>query len=119
LRKSSRWPGQLVARGVTRIRLTGGEPLSRRGATEVARGIGALLGHGLDELTLTTNGTFLADHADALWDAGIRRINVSLDSRDPERFRHVTRQGDLARVLGWHCGGQGARICDQDQHGGD
>jgi cyclic pyranopterin phosphate synthase len=92
--------GQLVARGVSRIRLTGGEPLSRRGATDVARGIGALLGHGLDELTLTTNGTFLADHADALWDAGIRRINVSMDSRDPERFRHVTRQGDLARVLG-------------------
>lgn len=92
--------GELVARGVTRIRLTGGEPLSRRGATDVARGIGALLGQGLEELTLTTNGTFLAEHAVALWDSGIRRINISLDSRDPDRFRHITRQGDLARVLG-------------------
>src|SRR3546814_14477384 len=57
------------------------------------------LGCGLDELTMTTNATRLADHADALVAAGMRRINVSLDSRDPQTFRHITRHGDVARVL--------------------
>lgn len=89
-----------VARGVRRIRLTGGEPLARRGATQVAAEIGKLLGHGLDELTLTTNATRLAEHAPALWAAGIRRINVSLDSLDAQRFRFVTRHGNLDTVLG-------------------
>ncbi len=88
-----------VARGVTRIRLTGGEPLARRGAVSVAKQIGSLLDHGLDELTLTTNATQLADHAAGLWDAGIRRINVSLDSRNADLFRHITRKGDLNQVL--------------------
>ncbi len=88
-----------VARGVSRIRLTGGEPLARRGAVEVARQIGKMLGHGLDELTLTTNASRLADHAEALRDAGIERVNVSLDSHDPDKFRHITRTGDLVRVL--------------------
>lgn len=90
---------QFVARGVTRIRLTGGEPLARRGAVDVATQIGGLIGHGLDELTLTTNATRLAEHAQGLWDAGIRRINVSLDTLDADRFRHVTRHGDLTKVL--------------------
>ncbi len=90
---------RFVARGVKRIRLTGGEPLARRGALQVAAGIGKLIGHGLDELTLTTNATLLADFAEPLHDAGIRRINVSLDTRDPERFRYITRRGDLDRVL--------------------
>ena len=88
-----------VARGVTRIRLTGGEPLARRGALQVAAGLGALIGCGLQELTLTTNGTRLVEFAGPLHDAGIRRINVSLDTRDPDRFRHITRHGDLGRVL--------------------
>jgi cyclic pyranopterin phosphate synthase len=88
-----------VARGVTRIRLTGGEPLARRGAVDVAREIGTLIGNGLDELTLTTNASRLRDHASGLRDAGIERINVSLDTRDPDHFRHITRTGDLARVL--------------------
>jgi len=91
---------RFVARGVTRIRLTGGEPLVRRGAIEAVRGIGALIGQGLDEVTLTTNGTRLAEHAEALAAAGVQRINVSLDTRDPARFRHITRHGDVARVLG-------------------
>jgi GTP 3',8-cyclase len=90
---------KFVARGVKRIRLTGGEPLARRGAVDVAREIGKLIGNGLDELTLTTNATRLAEHASGLHDAGIRRINISLDTRDPEKFRHVTRTGDLSRVL--------------------
>ncbi|WP_420141301.1 GTP 3',8-cyclase MoaA [Sphingomonas sp.] len=88
-----------VARGVTRIRLTGGEPLVRRGALDLARTIGRQLGHGLEELTLTTNGTRLVDQAGALAEAGVRRINVSLDSRDADRFRHITRTGDVSRVL--------------------
>ena len=90
---------RFVARGVKRIRMTGGEPLARRGALQVAAGIGRLIGNGLDELTMTTNATRLAEFAEPLHDAGIRRINVSLDTRDPERFRYITRQGDLDRVL--------------------
>jgi GTP 3',8-cyclase len=89
----------LVARGVRRIRLTGGEPLVRRDIGALVERLGARLGRGLDELTLTTNGTQLAGHAAGLRDAGVRRVNVSLDSRDPDRFRHITRGGDLARVL--------------------
>lgn len=88
-----------IARGVRKIRLTGGEPLVRRGIVDLARVIGRHLTAGtLDELTLTTNGARLADTAHALAESGIRRINVSLDSRDPDTFRHITRRGDLARV---------------------
>jgi cyclic pyranopterin phosphate synthase len=71
----------------------------RRGITDLARRIGASLGQGLDELTLTTNATQLDRHAAGLAEAGIRRINVSLDSLDPEGFRHITRRGDIAPVL--------------------
>ena len=88
-----------VARGINKIRLTGGEPLVRRDIGDLVRRIGRHLGNGLDELTLTTNGTQLADHADMLADAGVRRINVSLDSRDPARFAHVTRGGNIAAVF--------------------
>jgi len=90
---------RFIARGVTKIRLTGGEPLVRRDVTELARRLGDHLGRGLHELTMTTNANRLADHAEALFEAGMRRINVSLDSRDPATFRHITRHGDLARVL--------------------
>jgi len=88
-----------VARGVRKIRLTGGEPLVRRGLPDLAAMIGRHLGHGLDELTLTTNGTQLARQAEALFAAGMRRVNVSLDSRDPETFRYITRRGDVGKVL--------------------
>ncbi|MEA3052288.1 MAG: 3,8-cyclase [Sphingomonadales bacterium] len=88
-----------IARGVTRIRLTGGEPLVRRGIGDLAARLGERIGHGLDELTLTTNGTQLGRHAPRLHSAGIRRVNVSLDSRREDRFRHVTRGGDLGQVL--------------------
>jgi cyclic pyranopterin phosphate synthase len=90
---------RFIARGVTKIRLSGGEPLVRRDVIDLARRLGRHVGRGLDELTMTTNATRLADHADALHGAGIRRINVSLDSRDPERFRYITRHGDVAQVL--------------------
>ncbi len=89
-----------IARGVRRIRLTGGEPLVRKGIDQLVEALGNRIGAGLDELTMTTNGTQLAQHAQALFNSGIRRINVSLDSRNPDRFRHITRRGDLAQVLG-------------------
>ena len=89
-----------IARGVKRIRLTGGEPLVRKGIDQLIPELGRRIGSGLDELTMTTNGTQLARFAPMLFDAGIRRINVSLDSRDADRFRHITRGGDLGQVLG-------------------
>jgi GTP 3',8-cyclase len=89
----------LIARGVRRIRLTGGEPLVRRGLMHLVEELGSRIGSGLDELTLTTNGTLLANFASDLHSAGVRRINVSLDSRRPDRFRYITRRGELADVL--------------------
>ncbi|WP_294124285.1 GTP 3',8-cyclase MoaA, partial [Sphingomonas sp.] len=88
-----------IARGVRRIRLTGGEPLVRRGVGELFRTLGARIGQGLEELTLTTNGVLLAQFAELLAGSGVRRVNVSLDSRRPERFSHITRGGDLGAVL--------------------
>ena len=89
----------LMARGVRKIRLTGGEPLVRKGVMELVRALGERVGAGLDELVLTTNGTRLERFAAELHDAGVGRINVSLDSRRPERFGHITRGGDLNQVL--------------------
>jgi cyclic pyranopterin phosphate synthase len=89
----------LIGRGVRKIRLTGGEPLVRKGVEHLVADLGTRVGMGLDELTMTTNGTQLPRYARLLSDAGIRRINVSLDSRDPERFRYITRRGDLDQVL--------------------
>src|SRR5206468_9007907 len=76
----------LIERGVTKLRLTGGEPLVRRGILDLIKRLGARLGKGLDELTLTTNGTQLAAAADSLFASGVRRVNVSLDSLDSARF---------------------------------
>ncbi|WP_093086049.1 GTP 3',8-cyclase MoaA [Sphingobium sp. AP50] len=91
---------RLIARGVRRIRLTGGEPLTRRGLPDLAHRLGYLLATSpLEEVTLTTNGTRLAQHAALLADVGVRRINVSLDTRDAALFRHITRTGDLGHVL--------------------
>ncbi len=83
--------------GVTKIRITGGEPLVRRNALWLIERLGAL--HGLRELVLTTNGSQLARLAQPLRRAGVCRINISLDSLRPDRFRHITRVGDLAQVL--------------------
>jgi cyclic pyranopterin phosphate synthase len=91
---------RFMARGVTKIRLSGGEPLVRRDVGELMDRLGRHVGHGLDELTMTTNGTRLAEHAERMVAAGIRRINVSLDSLDADTFRFITRHGDLAQVLG-------------------
>ena len=89
----------LIARGVRKIRLTGGEPLVRKGVMDLVHALGQRLASGLDELALTTNGTRLDQFAGELHDAGVRRINVSLDSRRPDRFAHITRGGDVAQVL--------------------
>lgn len=91
---------RFIARGITKIRLSGGEPLVRRDVVDLVRRLGGHVGAGLHELTMTTNGTRLATHADALYAAGIRRLNVSLDSLDPALFRHITRHGDVAQVIG-------------------
>lgn len=101
---------RFVARGVRKIRLTGGEPLVRGDTMELVRRLARHLGAGLDEITLTTNGTRLAEHAGALREAGMRRINVSLDSRDPETFRHITRHGDLSKVLAGIAAAQAAGL---------
>ena len=90
----------LVERGVTKLRLTGGEPLVRRGILDLVERLGARVGEGLDELVLTTNGSQLAGAAERLFASGVRRVNVSLDSLDPEKFAHITRRGRLDRVLG-------------------
>ena len=93
-----------IARGIRKIRLTGGEPLVRRDMIELVRALGREIGAkgengGLDELTLTTNGMRLAEFAPALKDAGVRRINVSLDTRDAELFAKLTRRDGLSQVL--------------------
>jgi len=88
-----------IDRGVTKIRLTGGEPLVRRDMIELVRALGRKLGDGLGVLTLTTNATSLARHAVDLYEAGVRRINVSLDSLDRETFARLARRDVLPSVL--------------------
>jgi cyclic pyranopterin phosphate synthase len=88
-----------VARGVTKLRLTGGEPLVRKDILDLVQTLGRHLGHGLDELTITTNGSQLGKYAGALAAAGVRRINVSLDTLAAERFAAITRRGRLADVM--------------------
>ena len=83
--------------GVKKVRLTGGEPLVRRGIDNLFKSIGKI--KGLDEITLTTNGSQLQSKAQMLKDAGVERINVSLDSLDPLTFKKMTRTGDINKVL--------------------
>ena len=83
--------------GVEKIRLTGGEPLVRQDLPRLIEKLSAL--DGLQDLCLTTNGALLAEKIDALKTAGLRRVNVSLDTLDPEKFRRMTKRGDLAKVL--------------------
>jgi cyclic pyranopterin phosphate synthase len=90
-----------VAKGVTKLRLTGGEPLVRRGIMTLVTSLSRHLASGaLKELTLTTNGSQLAKYAAELKACGVERINVSLDTLDPDKFRAITRWGDLGKVLG-------------------
>ncbi|MEL6877430.1 MAG: GTP 3',8-cyclase MoaA [Pseudomonadota bacterium] len=88
-----------IDRGVIKLRITGGEPLVRRDIIDLFNALGRRIGNGLEELTLTTNATQLAKHADALAKAGVRRVNVSLDTLDRERFAELTRRDALPQVL--------------------
>ncbi len=88
-----------VARGVRRLRFTGGEPLVRRGFLDLLHNVGRHLGRGLDEITVTTNGVQLAEFAEPLFAAGVRRVNVSLDSLDPTTFARIARRDRLSQVL--------------------
>jgi len=86
-----------VASGITKVRITGGEPLVRKGVAELVRMIAAI--EGVTDLSMTTNGILLAGNARALAEAGLMRVNVSLDTLDPVKYRYVTRGGDLYSVL--------------------
>ncbi len=83
--------------GIRRVRLTGGEPLVRKDLVQLVRALAAL--PGIEDVSMTTNGTLLAAHAQALAQAGLKRVNISLDTLRPERFRAITRLGDLDTVL--------------------
>jgi cyclic pyranopterin phosphate synthase len=89
--------GAFATLGVRRVRLTGGEPLVRKGLPQLASRLSALAG--IEDLSLSTNAVQLARHADALFAAGVRRLNISLDSLRPDRFREIT-GGHLDKVLG-------------------
>jgi cyclic pyranopterin phosphate synthase len=86
-----------VALGVTKVRVTGGEPLVRKGLPVLIRMLSAI--PGIRDLALTTNGVLLAKHAEALYEAGLRRLNVHLDTLDRERFLRITRRDELDKVL--------------------
>ena len=88
-----------IDRGVTKLRITGGEPLVRRDIMDLFTALGRRLGNGLEELTLTTNATQLASHADGLAKAGVRRVNISLDTLDRAKFAELTRRDALPQVL--------------------
>src|SRR5205809_5628838 len=89
-----------IARGVRKLRLTGGEPLVRRGIMTLFGSLSRHLGSGdLDELTLTTNGSQLPKYAAELAALGVKRINISLDTLDADKFRAITRWGELDKVI--------------------
>ena len=100
LEELDRLCGRFIHLGVRKLRLTGGEPLVRRNVMSLFESLGRHVASGaLDELTLTTNGSQLAKHAEGLRKAGVRRINVSIDSLDPDTFTAMTRWGKLEPVL--------------------
>ena len=99
LEELDRLIGGFVALGTRKVRLTGGEQLVRRDVMSLFEALGTRIARGeLDEVTVTTNGSQLARYADALYAHGVRRINVSIDTLDPDRFRAATRWGDLKVV---------------------
>lgn len=93
----TRLAGIFVQLGVEKIRLTGGEPLMRRNLEHLVAGLSPLAG--LKDLCLTTNGSLLAEKVAALKKAGLKRINVSIDTLDPEKFQRITKRGDLAEIV--------------------
>ena len=100
LEELDRLASSFVSLGVKKIRLTGGEPLVRKGVVWLVERLSRHLSSGaLEELTLTSNGTQLARFADQLAGAGIKRVNISLDTKDPQKFKNISRIGDLTQVL--------------------
>ncbi|MDE2476033.1 MAG: radical SAM protein, partial [Alphaproteobacteria bacterium] len=100
LEELDRLCGAFIGKGVRKLRLTGGEPLVRRDVMKLFRSLGSRVKTGeLEELTLTTNGSQLGRFAGELADCGVRRVNVSVDTLDPAKFRDITRWGDLPKVL--------------------
>jgi cyclic pyranopterin phosphate synthase len=99
LEELDRLCGAFIRNGVTKLRLTGGEPLVRRDVMWLIRSLGARIGNGLAELTITTNGSQLTKYAGDLFAAGIRRINVSIDTLDAQKFTAITRWGKLPAVI--------------------
>ena len=105
-----------IDRGVTKIRLTGGEPLVRRDVIELVHALGRKLGDGLDELTLTTNGTQLAEFADDLAAAGVSGSTSRSTRWTPALFEQLSRRDRLGQVLRGHRRGEGGRAQGQAQH---
>ena len=99
LEELDRLCGAFIRHGTTKIRLTGGEPLVRQDVMRLFDSLGARLGNGLEELTATTNGSQLTLYAEALAKAGVRRLNVSLDTLNPEKFAALTRRGKIEKTL--------------------
>jgi len=100
LEELNRLCSAFIQKGVRKLRLTGGEPLVRKNIMELVRNLGRHVYAGtLDELTLTTNGSQLARNAEEIYDCGVRRINVSLDTLDPVKFKQITRWGDFSKVM--------------------
>ena len=89
-----------VTMGVRKLRITGGEPLVRKDVAKLVAKLAAI--SGVEDLALTTNGVLLGEHAQALYDAGLRRLNIHLDTLDRDRFKQITRRDDLARSAGRH-----------------
>ncbi len=88
-----------VGMGIRKLRLTGGEPLVRKGFVGLVEGLSRHIGNGLDEIAITTNGTRLAEFAEPLAKAGVKRINVSIDSLDPATYARITRGGDVSNAI--------------------
>jgi cyclic pyranopterin phosphate synthase len=99
LEELDRLGAAFIRLGTTKIRITGGEPLVRRDVLRLFRNLGSRIGNGLKELTVTTNGTQLAKMAEGLYAAGVRRVNVSLDTLDPVTFGQITRWGKIEPTL--------------------
>lgn len=100
LEELDRLASEFIRKGVKKLRITGGEPLVRRDVIELIEALSRHLDSGaLEELTLTTNATQLSKYAERLAIAGVKRINVSIDSLDPETYKRITRGGNLAQVL--------------------
>ena len=111
LEELDRIASAFVGLGTRKLRITGGEPLVRKGVMGLIQSLGRHLTSGaLDEITLTTNGTQLAKFAQPLFEAGVRRVNVSIDTLKPDLFRKLTRGGDLAKVLAGIAAAQAAGL---------